>query len=178
MDTPGSMVPASPVPAPVPPLTIDLSQLAFWHRRYLGARQAGLTTTEALSRANVSAATISDWTNPSGRHYHPAFARACAMVEDGLAVMGVPAGREQAGTYLVAAVDDAWEASQTAEHERDRVANRRWIGEVAGVGPPSQAAGGHTDIRALILQISQEPGARVPPPLLEVEKPTPDKERG
>ena len=94
------------------PDSFDASKMPSWQRRYLTARQAGLTTAEATARANVNPNTIAMWCDPLGSKYDPVFARARALVDDGIAILGVESTRADAVAYSGAILHDAYVASR------------------------------------------------------------------
>ena len=55
----------------------------MWQRRYVLALAAGLDDKQAALAADVTRATISDWTTPGHRAYDPVFARADEMARHG-----------------------------------------------------------------------------------------------
>ena len=146
-------------PAPLP----DLSRIPIWQRRYLAAIQAGLSTIDALNRANITQATISDWTTPGARRYDPVFARAESLVAQGVAVLGAIETRANSVAYVASMVDDAYDAAKpTSPHkEHDRVANRRWVGEMAGLGPQHQGADRAINISLLHTSVVVTPSTDV-----------------
>lgn len=111
----------------------DTSSLPLWQRRYLGALQGGLTRTEALSRANITAATISEWTTQGKNKYSSAFARAEALVASGIAIMGVDATRDEAIAVGPSMISDAVHDSRDPNLKAGpRLGNRRLVLEVGG----------------------------------------------
>ena len=134
----------------------DLSKLPLWQQRYIAAIQGGLSTQEATRRANVTAATISDWTSPSGRRYDPVFAHAEALVASGAAIAGNAVSRSLAAAVLPSLVEDAVaESRDPANRAGDRLGNRRWVSEVADALPRAQGT-------QVAVQINVIPGTVAP----------------
>lgn len=142
-------------------LATQVASLPLWQRRYLAALQGNLSTIEALKRANVTQATISDWTTPGARRYDPVFARAESLVASGVALLDVGATRDLAIAYAASMIEDAVEESRDSSvRPSDRVANRRLVTDAAGVtGRSPQVNIGTFMSKALFLSGNAPPDA-------------------
>ena len=127
---------SSQVPAAI---AASASAWPLWARVLIGRIEAGHAVEEARNHpgSRVSFAIIE-----RAQRELPGFHAAYTAVLTGLRVLGPDAIRAQAQAYAVPVLADAYEASQEAEHEKDRVSNRRLLLESAGaVGPVARAPG-------------------------------------
>ena len=162
-DDKASALPDPSTSAPVATSSVAsdlLAGLPRWQRAYLVAIAAGLTEQQACASANVTAATISDWSMPGARAYDPVFARAEQMIRQGVAIVGREHVRADAHAEAYVARRDAFMESRgldpatgepatepivsyktgepvvigrrPAIRAQDRVANRRLVMEAAG----------------------------------------------
>jgi hypothetical protein len=119
----------------------DLAQLIttlpLWQRLLIARVASGIPLAEAryLEGSKVSPVIIARF-----RRESPVFDAALGHAEVGAAVWGPDEHRDVARALSVPTVADAFAASRTAQHERDRVANRRLVLETAG------AVGGNVQV--------------------------------
>ena len=127
-------------------LSVAVSRLPLWQRRYLHALAAGLNDKDAALAADVTRSTISAWTTPAGRRYEPVFARAEELVRHGSVIAGLPALREQATTYGHAVLDTTFQrVYDPARSEVSQDRNAHMVLEVAG------AIGGQASAPAVVV---------------------------
>ena len=188
-----------PVPAPsngsddLATQPLDITPFPQWQQLYLRAKAFNLLDKDAQRTANVTDATIADWTLPGHRRYDPAFARALEAVRLGAALKGGIVGKEQAKSYTAIVVADAFRESrgesvvpgEPSIAPRDRATNRRMVLEGAGLlgsGSENEAKPPNQLLIAInkLYYSATPPPPGVAPPIDVVPEPDtpPDTQRG
>ena len=153
---------------------LDIAKLPHWQRRYLAALQSGHTIQEAQQRANVVRSTVASWTDPTHPKYDAAFARAEALVGQGVTVVDTQATREDAAAYVSGLVGDAVaESRDRSVPAQARIQNRRFVADVGAVTGPAAAAPGLTivntgELTMIGYQLHQAALAPAPAPVIDV----------
>ena len=164
------VIPAAPQPSPSSTTPLRAPP---WIIRYLAALQAGEDEETALTLARCKRENIDHWLEGNPDH-----ARARTAILAGECVLDVAEGKALSRSKIPMMVETAYRAAQEAQYERDRVANRRWLGDVAGYTGQAGNPAPTVDIRALILQVvraPQEPPQAPAPKVVDVP-PSPPRE--